>query len=64
MINPDLVSSARWRKSSHSGGEGTQCVELANIGAVRDSKNPMGPALFVDITSLFEAVKRGRLDLD
>jgi hypothetical protein len=34
----DLCPS--WRKSSYSGGEGGNCVELSNAGAVRDSKNP------------------------
>lgn len=36
-------STPNWRKSSHSGGEGGQCVELADLGAaigLRDSKNP------------------------
>lgn len=44
---PDL-KGAVWRKSSRSGGNGGQCVELAMVGgitAVRDSKNPAGPAL-------------------
>ncbi|XVV06446.1 DUF397 domain-containing protein [Actinosynnema sp. CA-248983] len=38
----------RWRKSSHSGGTGGDCVELAHAHSrtlVRDSKNPHGPAL-------------------
>jgi hypothetical protein len=37
----------RWRRSSHSGG-GTNCVEVAALVdavAVRDSKDPAGPAL-------------------
>ncbi|WP_101258025.1 DUF397 domain-containing protein [Streptomyces barkulensis] len=37
-----------WRRSSHSGGEGN-CVEAAALPggrtAVRDSKDPAGPAL-------------------
>ncbi len=44
MIN---LSSAVWRKSSLSSGEGA-CVELTYIGnhaATRDSKNPAGPVL-------------------
>ena len=41
-------SSGRWRKSSHSGQEGTECVEVARLDrvvAVRDSKDPDGPKL-------------------
>ncbi|MFB9247998.1 DUF397 domain-containing protein [Sphaerisporangium melleum] len=38
-----------WRKSSWSSGDGGTCVEMASnlpgIVAVRDSKNPQGPAL-------------------
>jgi len=43
---PDL-SRARWRTSSHSGGNGA-CVEVAAaraLVAVRDSKDPDGPRL-------------------
>ncbi|TDC00485.1 DUF397 domain-containing protein [Micromonospora fluostatini] len=41
------LTTAHWRKSSHSGDEGA-CVEMADIPgavAVRDSKDPTGPAL-------------------
>lgn len=41
------LALARWRKSSHSGDEGA-CVEMAVVPgtvAVRDSKDPAGPAL-------------------
>ncbi|MER7911302.1 MULTISPECIES: DUF397 domain-containing protein [unclassified Streptomyces] len=45
---PDLTG-ARWRKSSYSGTNGGECVEVADgfPGAVpvRDSKNPAGPSL-------------------
>jgi hypothetical protein len=51
-----------WRKSSRSGGTG-QCVELAWSGAVRDSKNPGGPILGVDLRHLITAVKVGRFDI-
>ncbi|MEV4829478.1 DUF397 domain-containing protein [Micromonospora sp. NPDC049257] len=43
------LSGARWRKSTRSGGNGGECVEVADnlpgIVAVRDSKDPTGPAL-------------------
>lgn len=41
------LNGARWRKSSHSSGNGA-CVEVAETGgiiAVRDSKDPGGPVL-------------------
>lgn len=50
----------RWRKSTYSQDEG-ECVELANIGAVRDSKNPAAGALPVDLRHLIGAVKADRL---
>ncbi|WP_406039061.1 DUF397 domain-containing protein [Micromonospora sp. NBC_00898] len=43
------LTGARWRKSSRSSGNGGDCVEVADnlpgLVAVRDSKNPTGPAL-------------------
>lgn len=50
-----------WRKSSRSSGQDT-CVEVANTGAVRDSKNLAGPVLVVDVNALLTAVKTGGLD--
>jgi hypothetical protein len=53
MHAPDL-SCATWRKSSYSNGSGGSCVEFAVLSraarhqhdiAVRDSKDPQGPAL-------------------
>ncbi len=53
MRVPDL-SRATWRKSSYSNGTGGSCVEIAVLAtasgrepdiAVRDSKDPHGPAL-------------------
>lgn len=42
---------ADWHKSTRSGNSGGQCVEIARnlpgIVAVRDSKDPAGPALVV-----------------
>jgi hypothetical protein len=44
----DLIS-AHWRKSTRSGGNGGACVEVADnlpgAVALRDSKDPNGPAL-------------------
>jgi Domain of unknown function (DUF397) len=41
-------SAIAWRKSSYSGNNGGNCVEVANAAhliAVRDSKDPEGPRL-------------------
>ncbi|GAB2711430.1 DUF397 domain-containing protein [Kitasatospora kifunensis] len=49
---PELAGVADWFKSSHSGA-GNNCVEVANLSAthqavaVRDSKDPNGPALLL-----------------
>lgn len=43
-------ASALWRKSSHSGGQTGECVEVAaahGMIALRDSKNPGGPKLAI-----------------
>jgi hypothetical protein len=41
------LTRAEWRKSSRSGSNGGNCVEVARnlsgVVAVRDSKNPDGP---------------------
>ncbi|WP_394431031.1 DUF397 domain-containing protein [Streptomyces sp. SGAir0957] len=46
---------ARWRKSSHSNGDGGHCVEVAEgipgIVPVRDSKDPAGPVIVVADTT-------------
>lgn len=52
------IERRRWRKSSRSDAQ-EACVELADTGAVRDSKNPAGPVLSVDIAALVAAVKAG-----
>ena len=46
-----------WRKSSYS-SNGSSCVELASdLAAVRDSKNPDGPTLRVDLRGLLRMIK-------
>jgi hypothetical protein len=70
------LTSARWLKSSHSGDDGGNCVEVApaagskedsdHVIAVRDSKNPDGPELIFtpDEWHAFVAgVKDGEFDL-
>lgn len=43
------LTGARWRKSTRSGPDGGNCVEVADnlpgVVAVRDSKDPNGPVL-------------------
>jgi hypothetical protein len=43
------LETATWRKSTQSGSDGGNCVEVAELSGghrgVRDSKNPTGPAL-------------------
>ncbi|OLF18060.1 DUF397 domain-containing protein [Actinophytocola xanthii] len=51
-----------WRKSSKS-DTGGQCVEVRNdLAALRDSKNPTGPALNVSLDHLLVALRAGRFD--
>jgi hypothetical protein len=52
----------RWRKSSYSGGNGGDCVEveMATRSLVRDSKNP-GVALALDVSALVSAVKNDQI---
>ena len=68
MPNPDL-STAVWRKSSRSNGDGGECVEVAEnlpgLVPVRDSKDPHGPALVFTSAawgSFIAGVKAGAFD--
>ncbi|PZG16955.1 DUF397 domain-containing protein [Nonomuraea aridisoli] len=63
------LDNAQWHKSSASGDNG-QCVEVATnlpgIVAVRDSKNPHGPALIFtpgEWTAFLTGVDRGEFDI-
>jgi hypothetical protein len=54
------LTSAKWRKSSYSGSNGGNCVEVAGAPgqvAVRDSKDPEGPVLLLTPAALREAVQ-------
>jgi hypothetical protein len=46
------ISHLTWRKSSYSGANGGDCVEVASVDkatvAVRDTKNPDGPKLVIN----------------
>jgi hypothetical protein len=66
------LTGAAWRKSSFSSGNGGACVEVAiipgatedsgSLVALRDSKNPAGPALLFTTGEWREftrAVRRG-----
>ena len=60
-----------WRKSSYSGSNGGNCVEVAMLPedsrAVRDSKDPHGPKLRFspeEWRAFTTCVKRGELGLD
>ena len=63
--NPDLTQAV-WKKSVRSGSNGGACVEVARnlpgIVAVRDSKDPDGPALVVEPAAFaaFTAAFAGR----
>ncbi|WP_067470174.1 DUF397 domain-containing protein [Actinomadura macra] len=63
------LSAVSWRKSSHSTDTGGECVEVANLApvvAVRDSKDPDGPALGFSrsaFTAFVGAVREGSHDL-
>lgn len=64
------LSTAVWRKSTHSGNNGGECVEVATnipgIVAVRDSKNPAGPALVftpAEWTAFLNTLKQSTADL-
>ncbi len=54
MGSTEMPTAIQWRKSSYSGDQGGNCVEIAESTAsvaVRDSKNPAGPILTLDPTA-------------
>jgi hypothetical protein len=60
------LTRADWRKSSCSGSNGGNCVEvtrnLPGIVAVRDSKNPSGPVLIIGRDGWVRFITRLRAD--
>ena len=64
------LSRAVWQKSSHSGGNGGQCVEVARnllgIVAVRNAKDPHRPRLAFTTgawRAFLGGVRQGEFDL-
>ncbi|MER8233601.1 DUF397 domain-containing protein [Streptomyces sp. NPDC094049] len=61
------LGAAAWQKSTYSGSDGGDCVEVADLTAhiaVRDSKNPEGPAFLaspVAFTAFVSAAAEGRV---
>ncbi|MEU9703715.1 DUF397 domain-containing protein [Streptomyces sp. NPDC047981] len=61
------LGAAAWRKSSYSSDTGGQCLEVADLAAhiaVRDSKNPEGPAFLASpaaFTAFVVAAAEGRI---
>jgi len=62
------ILTGTWRKSSYSGGNNGDCVEVAcapTARAFRDSKNPDGGALLVEVgaaVGFLAAAKAGQFD--
>jgi hypothetical protein len=70
-MNKPQVNAAQWKKSSRSNGNGgNNCVEVALLdsgAAVRDSKDPAGPALLftaAEWAAFVGGAKDGEFDLD
>jgi hypothetical protein len=51
MASNAVPAGIQWRKSSYSGDQGGDCVEVGEASAtiaIRDSKTPAGPILTLD----------------
>jgi hypothetical protein len=65
-----VSSNPVWRKSSYSGVQEGDCVDVADLAGkigVRDSKDPEGPRLIFDAadwTAFARRVKSSNYDLD
>ncbi|MFD4791221.1 DUF397 domain-containing protein [Streptomyces sp. NPDC058459] len=67
-VSAGMIEGVMWRKSRHSGGNGN-CVEVASLPdggvAVRNSRDPEGPALVYtreEIFAFFVGVRDGEFD--
>lgn len=63
-MHPARCDDAEWRKSSFS-SDGGECVELTwwdGQAFARDSKNPSGPMIPVDLPALVGVAKTGHFD--
>ena len=62
------IDHLTWHKSSYSNGYGGACVQVADLGAtraVRDSKNPTGPALVFTVaewSAFTTSIRAGEFD--
>ncbi|MBB5778537.1 DUF397 domain-containing protein [Nonomuraea jabiensis] len=63
------LNAATWRKSTRSGPDGGNCVEVAELSGgrrgVRDSKSPTGPALVFtsgEWDAFINGVRNGEFD--
>ncbi|MFI9271181.1 DUF397 domain-containing protein [Kitasatospora sp. NPDC052896] len=61
------MTSALWRKSSYSGPNGGDCVEIADglpgVVPVRDSKDPDGPVLVFSVEAFADFIASVKKDL-
>ncbi|GII80901.1 hypothetical protein Sru01_58830 [Sphaerisporangium rufum] len=64
----DELTNVEWIKSSYSGNNGGDCVEIGSLAGgvgVRDSKRPHGPTLRIaddEWRAFRDGLKRGGLD--
>ncbi|MFI9271179.1 DUF397 domain-containing protein [Kitasatospora sp. NPDC052896] len=61
------MTNASWRKSSYSGTNGGNCIEIADglpgVVPVRDSKDPDGPVLVFGVEAFADFIASVKKDL-